>query len=145
MDQHTERGPAGRVQVIRPAERSAATTQTTGMRREAAIAPEMTGTTRLWMGLATTPPGSVSAWHHHGDCETGIYILQGRGRFSWGPQGRESAEVSPGDFVCVPPYAVHREEALDAEDFILVLARGCSSVLSVEVPGPTSTGLAHER
>lgn len=133
------------VRVIRPDDRSSSTAQTKGIRREAALAPDTTGTTSLWMGLATTPPGTVSAWHHHGDCETGIYVVQGRGRFSWGPEGTESAEVGPGDFLSVPPYVVHREEVLGPEEFVMVIARGCSGVLSVDVPGPTPTGLVQDR
>jgi hypothetical protein len=50
------------------------------MTREAGIAPETTGSRNLRLGLVTTPAGMVSAWHHHGDCETGIYMLQGRAR-----------------------------------------------------------------
>ena len=124
------------VRVIRPHERSTATAQTMGIRREAAIAPETTGATALWMGLASTPAGTVSAWHHHGDCETGIYVLRGRARFRWGPGGAESVEVGPGDFLAVAPHAVHREEALGDEDFVMVIARGCSGILSVDVDGP---------
>jgi uncharacterized RmlC-like cupin family protein len=128
-------GPAG-IRVIRPPDRSLATIQSTGIRREAAIAPGTTGATRLWMGMATTPAGTVSAWHHHGDCETGIYVVSGRARFRWGPGGRESAEVGPGDFLAVAPYAIHQEEALGEEPFVMVVARACSGILSVDVPGP---------
>jgi len=134
-------GQTDGVRVIRPADRSSSTAQSMGMRREAALAPDTTGATNLWMGLATTPPGNASAWHHHGDCETGIYVVQGRSRFSWGPEGAENAEVGPGDFLSVPPYVVHREEALGPEEVVMVIARGCSGVLSVDLPGPTPTGL----
>jgi len=132
--------PAG-VRVIRLADRSSSTAQSMGMRREAALAPDTTGATNLWMGLATTPPGNASAWHHHGDRETGIYVVRGRARFSWGAHGVESAEVGPGDFLSVPPYVVHREEALGPEEVVMVIARGRGDVLSVDLPGPTATGL----
>ena len=124
------------VRIIRPEERSGATAQSAGMKREAAVSRETTDSTALWMGLATTPPGAVSAWHHHGDCETGIYVVSGRSRFSWGPGGTASAEVGPGDFLAVAPHAVHREEALGDEPFVVVVARGCNGVLSVDVEGP---------
>ena len=127
------------VRVIRAQERSAATAQTKGIRREAAVAPDTTGATALWMGLARTPGGTVSAWHHHGDCETGIYVVSGRARFSWGSGGGESAEVGPGDFLAVGPHAIHREEALGDEEFVMVIARGCSGVLSVDVEGPEAS------
>src|SRR5438477_3726143 len=99
--------PAGipGVQIIRADQLSSTTAQTPGMRREAAIAPETTGSRGLWVGRVSTPGGTVSGWHHHGDCETAIYVVAGRARFRWGPGGRESAEVGPGDFLAVAPGA----------------------------------------
>src|SRR5579859_3084142 len=90
------------VRIIRATERTVTTAQTTNMRREAAIEPEEgTPGPQLWMGLVTTPPGGVSGWHHHGDCVSGIYVVSGCARFSWGPGGHEGAEVGPGDFLAV--------------------------------------------
>ena len=43
------------VRVVRAQQRSGATAQTAGMKREAGVAPETTGNQSLWMGLATTP------------------------------------------------------------------------------------------
>src|SRR5689334_7706637 len=119
------------IRVVRAGQRSLGTAQTSGMRREAGVSPETTGSENLWMGLATTTAGTASGWHHHGDCETGIYVLQGRARFSWGRGGEESAEVGPGDFLAVAPNAVHMEEALGTEDLVLVVARACSGVIVV--------------
>ena len=125
------------VRIIRPAERSTATAQTTNMRRETAIEPEEGASgPQLWMGLATTPPGSVSGWHHHGSCVSGIYVVSGRARFSWGPGGGESAEVGPGDFLAVAPGAIHQEEALGDEPLVLVVARGAAGTLVVNVEAP---------
>lgn len=124
------------VQVVRAGQLSGTTAQTTGMQRRAAIAPDTTGNTNLWVGLTTTPPGTASGWHHHGDCETAIYVVSGRARFSWGKNGSESAEVGPGDFLSITPGAIHREEALGDEDVVLVVARACSGVLVENVEGP---------
>ncbi len=124
------------VRVVRANERSGDTHQTQGMRREAAIAPETTGSRNLWMGLVTAPAGMPSAWHHHGDCETAFYVLQGRLRFRWGKGGAETVEVGPGDFVSVAPNAIHREESVGAEDGVIVLARACGNVTAVTVEGP---------
>jgi uncharacterized RmlC-like cupin family protein len=125
------------VRVIRATERSLATMQTTNMRREAAIEPrEGADEPQLWMGLLTTPPGGVSGWHHHGDCISGIYIVSGRARFSWGPGGRESAEVGPGDFLEVAPGAIHQEEVLDDEPLVAVVARSVAGTLVFNVAGP---------
>lgn len=125
------------VRIIRPTDRSTATSQTTNMRREAAIEPvEGAPGPQLWMGLATTPPGGVSGWHHHGDCVSGIYVVSGRARFSWGPGGRESAEVGPGDFLEVAAGAIHQEEALGDEPLVLVVARGAAGTLVVNIEQP---------
>lgn len=86
------------------------------------------------MGLVTTPPGGVSGWHHHGSCVSGIYVVSGRARFSWGSGGCESAEVGPGDFLAVAAGAIHQEEALDDEP--LVVARGAAGTLVVNTAGP---------
>ncbi len=134
MDADTE-GMRG-VQVVRASQLSSATAQTPGMQREAAVAPETTGSRGLWMGRVSTPGGTVSDWHHHGDCETAIYVVAGRARFRWGPGGRESAEVGPGDFVAVAPRAIHQEEALGMEPVVFVAARACDNVTVVNVGGP---------
>jgi uncharacterized RmlC-like cupin family protein len=44
--------------------------------------------------------------------------------------------VGPGDFLAVPPEAIHQEEALGDEEFVMIVARGCSGILSVNMPGP---------
>ena len=124
------------VRVVRAHQRSDAAAQTRGMKREAGVAPETTGSESLWMGLVTTPAGMVSGWHHHGDCESGIYLVQGHARFRWGKGGTESADVGPGDFLAVAPNAIHMEEALGNEDVVFVVARACSGVLVVNVDGP---------
>jgi uncharacterized RmlC-like cupin family protein len=124
------------VRIIHADQRSGATPQTSGMKREAGVAPETTGNQGLWMGVVTTPAGMVSGWHHHGDCETGIYMLQGRARFRWGKGGIESSEVSSGDFLAVAPGAIHMEEALGDEDAVFVVARACSGIVVVNVEGP---------
>ena len=124
------------IQVVRRDRLSAATAQTPGMSRVAAVAPETTGSQNLWVGLVTTPPGTVSGWHHHGDCETAIYVVSGRARFRWGPGGQASAEVGPGDFLAVAPDAIHQEEALGDTPVVLVVARACSGVLVVNTDGP---------
>lgn len=125
------------VRIIGAAERTSSTAQTTNMRREAAIEPEEGASgPQLWMGLVTTPPGGVSGWHHHGTCVSGIYVVSGRARFSWGPGGRESAEVGPGDFLAVAPGAIHQEQALGDEPLVLVVARGAAGTLVVNTDGP---------
>lgn len=125
------------VKVIRPAARDRSTAQTTGMIREAGVSPETVGARTLWSGYVKTPAGLKSGVHHHGDCESAIYIISGRVRFSWGVKLEHSAEVGAGDFLFVPPNEVHMEENLsDTEPVELLVSRGCTEMLVVNVEDP---------
>src|ERR687889_313426 len=100
------------IKVVRPSERYKGAVQSTNMAREAGVAPETTGATTIWSGFVTTPPGSNSGVHHHGDCETAIYVISGQARFRFGEKLEHAVEVSSGDFLYVPPNEVHMEENL---------------------------------
>ncbi len=104
--------PAG-LQLIRSAELSGTTAQTSGMIRSAAISGDLTGARSLWMGRTDLPPGVTSGNHHHGESETGIYVVSGSPVFVFrDPDTGDEVrlETQPGDYVWVPPHAPHREE-----------------------------------
>jgi uncharacterized RmlC-like cupin family protein len=125
------------IKVIRPSERDRGAVQTTGMVREAGISHETAGTNSLWSGYVRGEPGMASGVHHHGDCETAIYVINGRARFYFGPQLEQMVEVQGGDFLFVPPNEVHMEENLSAtEPLELIVSRGCSGILTINVPDP---------
>lgn len=127
------------VKVIRPSERDAGTAQTPGMKRAAGISAKLAGSQGLWMGTAVNAPGASSGAHHHGENESGIYILRGRVRFRWGPNLEHVIDAEPGDFVFVPPYEVHLEENLDPDNEAeLLLARNSQEQIVVNVPDPRS-------
>jgi uncharacterized RmlC-like cupin family protein len=122
---------------VRPHERFTGVVQSGSMSREAGVSPETTGSTAIWSGWVTTPAGSVSDVHHHGDCETAIYILKGRARFRFGEKLEYAIEVGAGDFLFVPPFEIHQEENLsDTEPVELIVSRGCTGILTVNVPDP---------
>ncbi len=107
------------------------------MKREAGISAVLTGSEGLWMGTAVNAPGASSGAHHHGENESGIYILRGRVRFRWGPNLENVVDTEPGDFVFVPPYEVHLEENLDTDsEAELLLARNSQEQIVVNVPDP---------
>lgn len=107
------------------------TDPTPGIVREQAIAVE-----GMWAGLARTAPGMVSAWHHHGEYESSIYVVSGRLRMESGRGGAEVVEAGPGDFLHVPAGAVHRESnPSDGESEIIVVRAG-HGVPTVNVDGP---------
>src|ERR1039458_895882 len=44
---------------------------------------------KIWFGKASNPPGFRSLPHHHGEAETGAYVLSGRARIFWGKDNQE--------------------------------------------------------
>jgi uncharacterized RmlC-like cupin family protein len=119
------------ISVIRARERREDTTQTPGMRREEALAPE-----GMWSGVARTAPGMLSGWHHHGEYQTSIYVLSGALRMEFGPEGSRSEDAGPDDFIFVPPSAVHRESNPTEEEAVLVVTRAGRGPVVVNVDGP---------
>jgi uncharacterized RmlC-like cupin family protein len=104
---------------------------TPGVVREQAIAVD-----GLWAGLATTEPGMTSAWHHHGDYETSIYVVTGRLRMESGPGGRDMVEALAGDFLYVPREAIHRESNPGDIQSSIVVVRAGEGAPTVNVEGP---------
>src|SRR5215469_8255763 len=124
---------AGGLRLIRPEELSSATAQTSGMIRSAAISGELTSATSLWMGRTDLPPGVNSGDHHHGESETGIYVVVGTPVFVF----RDPAsgkyvrlEARPGDFIWVPP---REENPSTDETAVVVLARSTQEAIVVNV------------
>jgi uncharacterized RmlC-like cupin family protein len=125
------------LRLIRPAELSGATAQTSGMMRSAAISGDQTGAQALWMGRTELPPGVCSGDHHHGESETGIYVVSGTPAFVFrDPATGELVrlETRPGDYVWVPPHVPHREENLSADEpAVVVIARSTQEAIVVNV------------
>jgi len=101
------------LRVVRPHERDKGTAQTPGMQREAGVSASTVGAERIWAGHVTMAPGAKSGVHHHGPVESSIYVISGRARFRFGAKLEREVEVGPGDFVYVPPEAIHQELNLD--------------------------------
>jgi len=138
------RGPAGgagpaALRLIRAGHLSGATAQTSGMIRAAAISGDLVGARSLWMGRTVLPPGASSGDHHHGESETGIFVVSGSPAFVFrDPASGEIVrlEPEPGDYVWVPPHVPHREEnrSPDAEA-VVVIARSTQEAIVVNLSG----------
>ncbi len=115
---------------IRPEERVEGH-HTAGMIREQAVS-----TDGMWAGLVRTEAGATSAWHHHADYETTIFVVSGRLRMESGPGGQGVFEAGPGDFLLVPPHAVHREANPGAKESHIVVVRAGTGEAVVNVDGP---------
>ena len=118
------------VRRIRPDERTEGPA-TAGMIREEAVA-----TGSMWAGFVRTAPGMLSGWHHHGDFESVIYVATGALVMEFGPDGRETLEARPGDFLYVAPGAVHRESNPTAEESHIIVVRSGSGTPVFNVDGP---------
>jgi uncharacterized RmlC-like cupin family protein len=112
---------------IRPEERSTSTGQNADMERSIAISAEGVGSNGLYSSVVTTAPGARTRIHHHGECETSIWIASGRARYTFGPTGVEqSMEAEAGDFVYIAVGEEHVEENASAtEPLVVVISRNC--------------------
>ena len=112
---------------VTPNQRRSGTGQTRDMERSIAISASATGSVRLYSSIVTTAPGRRTRIHHHGECETSIYILSGEARYTWGPSGLEHAmSAGAGDFIFIPAGEIHVEENASVTDpLVVVLSRNC--------------------
>jgi uncharacterized RmlC-like cupin family protein len=122
---------------IQPSQFLTGTGQNTAMERSIAVSAGVAGSTQLYSSIVTTAPGGKTRIHHHGPCETSIYILSGRASYTWGPTGLESAmDAAAGDFVYIPAGEIHVEEnASTDEPLVVVLTRNCPDSHVVYVDG----------
>jgi uncharacterized RmlC-like cupin family protein len=121
------------VQRVRPEERTEGAA-TPGMVREEAIA-----TDGMWAGLVRTAPGMQSGWHHHGSYESTIYVMTGALRMEFGPDGAETLETGPGDFLYVAPGAIHRESNPSADESLIIVVRAGAGEPVFNVDGPAAS------
>jgi uncharacterized RmlC-like cupin family protein len=112
--------------------------QNADMERVIAVSRDTVGSETLYTSIVTTAPGGRTEVHHHGECETSIYILAGRARFYSGEGLRDIVDADQGDFIYVPAHEVHVEaNASDHEPLIVLLSRNCSGPVVHYVTGTT--------
>lgn len=127
------------IRVVRPGERDPGTAQTPGMERAAGIAESTVGARKLWVGYVTMAPGLASGAHHHGPLESAIYVISGRARMRFGPKLEHTVDAGPGDFIFVPPHAVHQEVNVASDTPVeMIVARDGQEnvVVAVDVKRP---------
>ena len=107
------------------------TAQTSGMTRMAALSGDSVGSRAIWMGETHVAPGVASGPHHHGESETGIYIVSGHPEFIYLEDGREvRLRTKPGDYIYVPPFVHHIESNAHSEDeAVVVIARSTQEAI----------------
>jgi uncharacterized RmlC-like cupin family protein len=110
--------------------------QNAAMERIIAVSSDTVGSARLYSSIVRTAAGGRTEIHHHGECETSIYILEGRARFYSGEGLRDIVEAGEGDFVYVPAFEVHVEEnASDVDPLVVLLSRNCAGSVVHYVDG----------
>jgi uncharacterized RmlC-like cupin family protein len=112
------------------------TAQTKGMQRFEAISGRRAGSEKIWMGENVVGAGMNSGDHHHGEAETGIYVVSGHPVFVFLEDGVERRiETKPGDYVFVPPWVPHREENPSPDTpAVVVIARSTQEGIVVNLP-----------
>ena len=97
------------------------TGQSGGAVRISGVSPQHTPATKIWYGQVSNEPGYRSFPHHHGEAETGGYVLRGHGRIYFGEDYKEFIDMTEGDWVFVPPYMPHVEANMSITDELVWL------------------------
>lgn len=125
------------VRVIRAADLSTQTSQTSGTHRATAVSGDTVGSKTLWVGRVTLIPSARSGPHHHGNAESVICVTAGRIRLRYGERLQNSIEAGPGDYIYVPPRVIHQEINLspsDPIDSIVIRDSQVNVVINVVLP-----------
>lgn len=119
-------GPDGRVVpvITRAGEEDKGTSQSGGAVRVSGVSIQHTPATKIWFGQVSNVPGYRSLPHHHGEAETGGYVLHGHGRIYFGENYSEYVDMTAGDWVFVPPFMPHVEANMSVtEDLVWLTTR----------------------
>ena len=102
--------------IIRPLELVSHAIAAAGISQIPAITHELVGAEKLWIGMTVLDPGTTTGPHHHGDHETGVYVVAGRVRLRWGARLESEGELEVGDLAFLPPYLSHEEVNPSADE-----------------------------
>ena len=126
------------IHIVSPSAFDAATAQTQGSQRLAAITRSSGIETGLWGGVFTIAPGGKIDVHHHGMQETIAYVLEGVSHLRWGERGEFSAIARAGDFLHIPPWVPHMESnPSDTIPLRWVVIRSTPEPIVVNLPADT--------
>ncbi len=97
------------------------TAQSGGAVRVSGVSVAHTPATKIWFGKVSNEPGYRSLPHHHGEAETGGYVLKGNARIYFGDGFAEYVDMSEGDWVFVPPFMPHVEVNMSTTEELIWL------------------------
>lgn len=120
--------------VTRKGQEHAGTGQSGGCIRVTGVGPQHTPATRIWFGKVSNAPGYRSLPHHHGEAETGGYVLKGVARIYFGENYAEYLDMAEGDFVFVPPHWPHVEANMSTTEDLVWLTTRTPENIVVNLP-----------
>ncbi|MEU5764097.1 cupin domain-containing protein [Nocardia sp. NPDC047648] len=120
--------------VTRAGQENRETAQSGGAERVSGVGRQHTPATRIWYGKVTNEPGYRSLPHHHGEAETGGYVLAGMARIYFGENYREYVDMAEGDFVFVPPFMPHVEVNMSTTEKLVWLTCRTPDNIVVNLP-----------
>ena len=110
-----------------------------GMEIQFGVSGSLSGSEHVFMTRQKIPAGMASTPHYHVNCETAMYILQGPITMRYGPNLEHRHDVETGDFLYVPPRAVHQISNPSADsDAEVVLCRNADEEIVQELDIPTA-------
>ncbi|QQR40754.1 cupin domain-containing protein [Devosia rhizoryzae] len=129
--------------VTRKGQEDTGTGQSGGCIRVTGVGPGVTAaTSKIWFGKVSNEPGYRSLPHHHGEAETGGYVLKGVGRIYFGENYSEFFDMSEGDFVFVPPNWPHVEVNMSTTEELVWLTTRTPDNIVVNLPDVDDSTLA---
>ncbi|MBV6760228.1 cupin domain-containing protein [Rhodococcus opacus] len=108
-------------QVTKTGEEDTHTTSSGGCIRVSGVGPQHTPATKIWFGRVSNGPGYRSLPHHHGEAETGGYVLSGKARIYFGEGFTDFVDMEAGDWVFVPPFMPHVEANMSVTEELIWL------------------------
>ncbi|MDR3470473.1 MAG: cupin domain-containing protein [Devosia sp.] len=137
--------PNDRPVVTRKGDEQLHTAQSGGLVLITGVGPQHTPATRLWFGKASNKPGFRSLPHHHGEAETGAYLMSGRARIYFGEGFAEYVDLEEGDFMFVPPFMPHLEANMSTTEGLLWMTCRTPENIVVNLPDVEDATLAGYR
>ncbi|SIO67043.1 Uncharacterized protein, RmlC-like cupin domain [Bradyrhizobium erythrophlei] len=120
--------------VTRKGKEHHSTGQSGGAVRISGVSAQHTPATKIWFGQVSNQPGYRSLPHHHGEAETGGYVLRGRGRIYFGEDYSKFVDADEGDFVFVPPFMPHIEVNMSVTEELVWLTARTPENIVVNLP-----------
>jgi len=111
-----------------------ATGQSGGAHRITGVGTNNTPATKIWFGKVSNEPGYRSLPHHHGEAETGGYVLKGVARIYFGEGYKQWIDMKEGDWVFVPPFMPHVEVNMSTTDELVWMTTRTPENIVVNLP-----------